>query len=207
MSIELSTERMNEALRISGYSKSELARVWDKPIRSVVRWFNGTGNGNRKKNPNISVENLFEVCTIMDIDPEYVQVPAADDEFPPYCDRYRLTEQEISNLPEQEKKRVDSDGVYVRHYTKAQMSQHLKLIASVENHRLLASYIQAVIDSGHVENADWAKTHHGCAQMIQHYIGPDVNVMISYAIQDLMKTFPDYPEDWFGKSKKKMEEK
>lgn len=188
MAFELSKDCIEEALKISGYSKYRLAKESGIPLRSIQRWFN--------TDLKINYETLLKLCEIMDVDPYYLHLPYSyedeDDEgrkftIVSYHYSNKLSKKEIQELPPEERKRVDRNGVYVAHYSKELMSIQLDNLRSLDCSKIMAEYIRTLARLDQIDNASYVNTHPNIVMRIVFEIRDVTDKAIEKTVKEIMK--------------------
>lgn len=194
--VKLSKECVENALKISGYSKYRLAKESGKPLRTIQRWFN--------TDLRIDQEELFKLCLIIDIEPAYLEMPAEETVVDPdgfeyvpigYHDYYRLSKKTISTLPEEKRKRVDPNGVYVEHFTKEKMLIYKRFRAHWDCKGILKQYILETINHNLVKNSDFIKNNPDLIDKLTWEVDEIAKEAIEKTIRDLMLTECDGKEE------------
>ena len=186
--VELSKECIENALRISGYSKYRLAKESGILLRTIQRWFN--------TDLHMDSEDLNALCVIMDVEPAYLCQPYTDviedsDGNPftihSYHDAHKLTEKQISALSEEERKRVDPHGVYVSHFSKADLIGRSRLDAHWDCNQIMNQYVRTLIDRDLIKNSAFIKNNSDLLPVLTDYAREITDNAITDKINALMQ--------------------
>lgn len=158
--VKLSKECVENALKISGYSKYRLAKESGKPLRTIQRWFN--------TDLHIDTDDLYALCVIMDVAPAYLMEPhneiAVEEDgsefvIPGYHEANKYTGNKLVSLSEEKKKRLDPNGIYVGHWSRDDMKYVSQASANTDCRHIFKKYINALIDNDLIENSDFIKNN------------------------------------------------
>lgn len=186
--VELSKECIENALKISGYSKYRLAKESGIPLRTIQRWFN--------TDMRIDYEILLKLCLIMDTEPAYLMEPfqyteSDSDGNPHVIKSYhysnQFTDKERTALSDEERKRIDPNGVYVRHFSKEDMKFYLRISADWDMDEIMTNYVRAYVRSNLIENSSFISEYPKALPILTRLARDAVDRTISETIKVMMK--------------------